>query len=71
VGDVVGMTMATELVLANQVGIDYAAICAVDNLGDGLADAPLVYDDFVQGVATNRDRLLADVIEVVAALSSR
>jgi len=69
VGDVVGMTMATELVLANQVGLDYAAVCAVDNLGDGLSDAPLVYDDFVQGVATNRERMLADAIAVVAALA--
>jgi 5'-methylthioadenosine phosphorylase len=69
VGDVVGMTMATELVLANQVGLDYAAICAVDNLGNGLADTPLAYADFEQGVADNRARLLADVTRVVAALS--
>ena len=69
VGDVVGMTMATELVLANQVGVDYAALCAVDNLGNGLADVPLEYRDFEQGVADNRARLLADVTSVVAALS--
>jgi 5'-methylthioadenosine phosphorylase len=70
VGDVVGMTMASELVLANQVGLDYAAVCAVDNLGNGLAVDPLEYDDFVSGVLANRERLLADVTAVVAALAS-
>jgi 5'-methylthioadenosine phosphorylase len=69
VGDVVGMTMATELVLANQAGLDYAAVCAVDNLGNGLADSPLAYADFEQGVADNRAQLLADVARVIAALA--
>jgi 5'-methylthioadenosine phosphorylase len=35
--DVVGMTIATECVVAGELGLDYAALCVVDNLANGLA----------------------------------
>ncbi|HEU4460972.1 MAG TPA: MTAP family purine nucleoside phosphorylase [Solirubrobacterales bacterium] len=35
--DVVGMTIATECVVARELGLDYAALCVVDNLANGLA----------------------------------
>lgn len=35
-GDVVGMTLASETVLANEKGISLASICSVDNYGNGL-----------------------------------
>lgn len=34
--DVVGMTVASECVVAGELGIAYAAICVVDNLANGL-----------------------------------
>ena len=35
--DVVGMTIASECVVARELGLDYAALCVVDNLANGLA----------------------------------
>ena len=34
--DVVGMTIASECVVAGELGFDYAALCVVDNLANGL-----------------------------------
>lgn len=36
--DVVGMTIASECVVAGELGLDYAALCVVDNLANGLAE---------------------------------
>ena len=33
--DVVGMTIASECVVAGELGLDYAALCIVDNLANG------------------------------------
>ena len=33
--DVVGMTIASECVVAGELGLDYAALCVVDNLANG------------------------------------
>jgi len=37
-GDVVGMTNAPEVILANELGIPYANLCLVTNMGAGLSD---------------------------------
>ena len=50
--DVVGMTMASECVIAGELGIPYAAICAVDNLANGVGPGPLS----VAGMEAVRDR---------------
>lgn len=39
--DLVGMGMATEAVLAQEMGLEYAAICSVDNYANGLASPGL------------------------------
>ena len=39
--DVVGMTIASECVIAGELGLEYAAICMVDNLANGLAEGEL------------------------------
>lgn len=39
--DVVGMTIAAECVVAGELGLDYAALCVVDNLANGLAEEPV------------------------------
>ena len=57
--DVVGMTAASECVLAGELGLPYAAVCIVDNLANGVAGAVLAVEDFEAGKALNRERLLA------------
>jgi 5'-methylthioadenosine phosphorylase len=66
--DVIGMTIASECVLAGELGIAYAAICIVDNLANGVGGAPLAVEDFEAGKATNRARLLAGIEPLVADL---
>jgi 5'-methylthioadenosine phosphorylase len=39
--DVVGMTIASECILAAELGLAYAAICVVDNLANGIGTQPL------------------------------
>jgi len=50
--EVVGMTIASECVVAGELGLDYAALCVVDNLANGLASEP------VSVVAMEADRLV-------------
>lgn len=39
--DLVGMTLASECVIAGELGLPYAAICIVDNMANGIAAQPL------------------------------
>ena len=39
--DLVGMTIASECVVAGELGLAYAAVCVVDNLANGIGAAPL------------------------------
>lgn len=60
--DLVGMTVPSECVAANQVGLAYAAVCIVDNLANGVGDRPLTIEEFERGAAANSARL-ARVLE--------
>ncbi len=44
-GDVVGMTMAAEATLAQELGLPYASLCSVDNYAHGITKEPLAFDD--------------------------
>ena len=39
--DVVGMTIASECIVAGELGLDYAALCVVDNLANGIGAGEL------------------------------
>ena len=67
--DLVGMTIASECVIAGELGIPYAAVCAVDNLANGVAERPLTVAEFEAGKAANRERLVAAVDAVVTELA--
>jgi 5'-methylthioadenosine phosphorylase len=67
--DVVGMTVASECVAACQVGLDYAAACIVDNLANGIADAPLTPEEYERGQAANREQLASALAALVPVLS--
>lgn len=47
-GDVVGMTMAHEATLCQEVGLPYASICSVDNYCHGIVDEPLSEKEIAQ-----------------------
>jgi 5'-methylthioadenosine phosphorylase len=66
--DVIGMTIASECVLAGELGLAYAAVCVVDNLANGVGDAPLTVDEFRAGAAANRARLVGALDAVLPSL---
>jgi purine nucleoside phosphorylase len=70
IGDLVGMTIAAECILAKEAGIAYAAVCVVDNLANGLDPEPLTLDAFRAAVTANRAALLADLDAVLPVLAA-
>ncbi|HSS32826.1 MAG TPA: MTAP family purine nucleoside phosphorylase [Solirubrobacterales bacterium] len=61
--DVVGMTVASECILAAELGLQYAALCMVDNLANGLGGGQLSVAELAADRAENavalRDGLAA------------
>jgi 5'-methylthioadenosine phosphorylase len=67
--DLVGMTLASECILAGELGLRHAAICVVDNLANGIAPEPLSPEDLQRDRAANAARLrdaLAALVPVLA-----
>jgi 5'-methylthioadenosine phosphorylase len=62
--DVVGMTMASECVVAGELGLAYASVCVVDNFANGVGEHPLTW----AGFETGRDATRQDLEKVLAAL---
>jgi 5'-methylthioadenosine phosphorylase len=65
--DVVGMTMASEAVIALELGLPYASACSIDNFGNGLIEEPLNMDEILIGARKNADlmiRLLKSYLEM-------
>jgi 5'-methylthioadenosine phosphorylase len=62
--DVVGMTMASECVVAGELGLAYASVCVVDNLANGVGEHPLTWSEF----ETGRDATQQELEKVLAAL---
>jgi 5'-methylthioadenosine phosphorylase len=55
--DLVGMTMASECIVAGELGLSYAAVCAVDNLANGVGAARLDVEELEADRAENAARL--------------
>lgn len=53
----VGMTMASECILAAELGLPYAALCMVDNLANGIGAEPLSPAELERDRETNAVRL--------------
>ncbi len=54
--DLVGMTLASEATLADELGIPFAAICTVDNYANGLAEGVLTYEEILEISRQYRER---------------
>lgn len=67
--DVVGMTVASEAVLAREAGLAYAAICKVDNLANGLGDDELTMETYVEATALTLPAFRDDVAALMTALA--
>ncbi len=67
--EVIGMTIASECVIAGELGLRYAAVCLVDNLANGVGETELTVAELDAGRAANRERLAAALEAVVPALA--
>jgi 5'-methylthioadenosine phosphorylase len=67
--DVIGMTIASECAVADELGLSYAAICVVDNLANGVGDTRLTIDELERGRERNRAVLAEALPEALVALS--
>ncbi len=55
-GDVVGMTMASEATLARELDMAFASICNVDNYAHGLGGEVLTYEHILLTARQHQDR---------------
>jgi len=56
-GDIVGMTMASEVTLCLEVGISYASICSIDNYCHGIVKTPLTLEEIQENVRKNSQHI--------------
>ena len=67
--DIVGMTMASEAVIALELDLPYASACSIDNFGNGLIEKPLNMEEILIGTRKNADlmiRLLEGYLQTVS-----
>jgi 5'-methylthioadenosine phosphorylase len=69
VGDIVGMTVASEATLAIELGIPIAALCTVDNYAHGLGEEVPSYEHIVESAEQNKDRTGEILSRIVANLA--
>jgi 5'-methylthioadenosine phosphorylase len=56
--DLVGMTMASEAVIAQELDIPYASLCSVDNFAHGLEEKPLTMEKVLWHARHNAESIL-------------
>jgi 5'-methylthioadenosine phosphorylase len=66
--DIVGMTVASEATLACELGMEFAAVCTVDNYANGLGAAEVTYDHILEVSRQNRERTGRIVADIIRAL---
>jgi 5'-methylthioinosine phosphorylase len=68
--DLVGMTMASECVVAGELGLSYTAVCVVDNLANGIGAVALDVDELEADRARNAARLAATLEALLPELAA-
>ena len=68
--DLVGMTIASECVVAGELGLEYAAICVVDNLANGLAESEISVEELEADRLINATRLRDGLAAVLPRLGA-
>jgi 5'-methylthioadenosine phosphorylase len=68
---VVGMTVASECIVAGELGLPYASLCVVDNLANGVTTQALTAEDVRKGQAEHRPELRAVLASALGTLAVR
>ena len=67
--DVIGMTVASECVIAGELGLRYAALCVVDNLANGVGGEDLTVAEIERTRDANRDAVQNAIASILPALA--
>ena len=67
--DVIGMTVASECIVADELGLRYAALCVVDNLANGVAEEDLTLAEIERNREGNRAAVQATIAAILPALA--
>lgn len=67
-GDVVGMTMASEATLAQELGLGYAAICTVDNYAHGVSKSQLDFKKIIENAKLHSSNVVRLVVKTIEGL---
>lgn len=68
VADIVGMTVASEATLACELGIDFSAVCTVDNYANGLGTTAVTYEHILTMSRRNSERTARIVADIIREL---
>jgi 5'-methylthioadenosine phosphorylase len=68
IGDVVGMTIASEATLANELDIPFSAICMVDNYAHGIGDDALSYEQILSFARANTQKTEQILERIIAKI---
>lgn len=63
--DLVGMTMASEATIAEELGLPYASICSIDNYANGVVEKDLTTEQINKQVQCNSKTILRIVSEYI------
>lgn len=69
IADVVGMTLASEATLSCELGMEFAALCTVDNYANGLGGVVLSYDHILSTSREHRARTDEVVMKIIGNMS--
>ena len=67
--DIVGMTLASEATLACELGMEFSAICTIDNYANGLGTEEVTYDHILETSRQNRERTETIMNRVIRELA--
>jgi 5'-methylthioadenosine phosphorylase len=67
--DIVGMTVASEATLACELGMEFAALCTVDNYANGLGPMAVTYDHILEISRLNRERTNEIMNSIIAHMA--
>jgi 5'-methylthioadenosine phosphorylase len=67
---VIGMTIGSECVVAGELGLDYAALCVVDNLANGLGEKEVSVEELEADRLVNAERLREGLAAVLPRLGA-
>lgn len=65
--DVVGMTMAKEATLAQELNMEYASLCSVDNFAHGVTKKPLTVEGIEKNQKKNKkiiERIIREILKL-------